>query len=354
VTIISDDIQEILRDNLAWDRFSGSTVLISGAAGFLPSYLVRTLLALNDDRRLSAPLRVLALVRNIERARVRLGQFEGRDDFQFVEQDVTQPVQISGPINFIIHAASPATPLIYLVDPINTVDANVLGTRSLLALARDKRSKGFLYFSSSEIYGEVAPNQIPTKEDQYGYLDPTIIRSVYSESKRLGETMCVAWAQQYGVETKIVRPFHTYGPGMSENDGRVFSDFVFNIINHQNLSIKSDGLARRAFCYIADASIGFFRVLLDGKAATAYNIGNPAAELSIGELANILIAEFSERKLSVRYEKRPDDSTYSASKVSRNSPDISRASALGWSPKTPVAVGFRRTVTAIEEGIVTT
>jgi len=349
MTIIDEDIATILDADVPWSALSGRTVLISGAGGFLPAYIVRTLIALNDRAILSAPIRVLALVRNITRARRRLGAFEGRPDFQWLEQDVTVSPKVDEAVDFVIHAASQASPKFYSTDPVGTLEANVLGTRALLAMSKQKRSSSFLFFSSSEVYGEVAPDQIPTREDQYGFLDPTLVRSCYGESKRMGETMCVSWAHQFGLDVKIVRPFHTYGPGMALDDGRIFSDFVANIVHRQNLKIKSDGKARRAFCYVADATVGFFKVLLEGASGGAYNIGNPAAELSIGELADTLVAEFSERDLAVSYEARSAGVGYTASTVSRNSPDIARAAALGWQPKTLVAEGFRRTVTSLEE-----
>ena len=140
---------------------------------------------------------------------------------------------------------------------------------------------------------------MPTRETEYGYLDPATVRACYGESKRMGETLCVAYHAQYGVPAKIVRPFHTYGPGMDLSDGRVFADFVADLVARRDLVMKSDGRAQRAFCYLADATVGFFTVLLRGEAGAAYNVGNPDAEVSILELARTLANLFPERGVRV-------------------------------------------------------
>src|SRR5262249_53731189 len=158
-----------------------------------------------------------------------------------IVQDVCQPVTIDGPVDYIVHAASQASPKYFGRDPVGTLSANVLGTRHLLELARQKQSRGFLYFSSAEVYGQLDPARIPAPESACGPVDPLDVRSCYAESKRMGETMCVCWAYQYGVPARIVRPFHTYGPGMALDDGRVFSDFVAAIVQERDIVLTSNG-----------------------------------------------------------------------------------------------------------------
>jgi len=257
-------------------------------------------------------------------------------------QDVSAPIQLDLPHHFIIHAASQASPKYYGVDPVGTLSANVLGTMQLLELARKHPVISFLYFSSGEVYGET--QCFPTKESDYGYVDPTAIRSCYAESKRMGENMCVSWHAQYQVPTKIVRPFHTYGPGMKLDDGRVYADFVRDIIENRPIVLKSSGDAIRAFCYLADATAGFFTVLLNGMNGMAYNVGNSQAEISIKNLAGLLVDLFPEKKLTVLTEIITNDNGYLQSPISRNCPDISRINALGWAPNTSLANGFKRTI----------
>ncbi len=349
--IIEEDLAKITSFDLPWSKFEGKTVLVSGANGFLPAYLVETLLYLNETKH-QIPTQVIGLVRNVDKARVRFVEYLSRNDLKLIVQDVSVPVKINGPVDFIIHAASQASPKYFGSDPVGTLSANVLGTYHLLNLAQTKQVEGFLFFSSGEVYGQVPPDQIPIYETAYGYLDPASVRACYAESKRMGETMCVAWHHQFGVPVKIVRPFHTYGPGMRLDDGRVFADFVANIVHNQDIVMMSDGSAIRPFCYLADATAGFFTVLLKGQAGQAYNIGNPEAEISILDLAETLVALFPEKKLHVvRQPTVVTPSGYLPSPIVRNSPDITKVRQLGWHTETSVPVGFARTIRSFYESI---
>lgn len=341
--VITEDLRSIISHDLNWQDLAGKSVLISGANGFLPAYMVETLLYLNDtwDKE---PVKVIGVVRNREKALRRFSDYADRDDLQLIVQDICQPLEIHGPIDYIIHAASQASPKYYGKDPVGTLSANILGTFNLLELARTKQVQSFLFFSSGEVYGEVGADQIPTSEDAYGYVDPMNVRSCYAESKRMGENMCVCWHHQHGVPAKIVRPFHTYGPGMSLDDGRVYADFVADIVCGRNIVMQSDGCATRAFCYLSDATIGFFRVLLHGKNSQAYNVGNGEEEISILQLANLLVGLFPEKELQVTQMETVKQEGYLKSTISRACPEISKMNALGWNPVIPVAEGFKKTV----------
>jgi UDP-glucuronate decarboxylase len=306
--------------------------------------MVETVLYLNERQNQAHPTTVIALVRNRERALERFSRYSGRADLHFLVQDVCQPAEIAGEIHFIIHAASQASPKFFGSDPVGTLSANVVGTLHLLNLARERRPEALLFFSSGEVYGRLDSSQVPTKEDVYGYVDPTDVRSCYAESKRLGETMCVAWAQQYGVPARIARPFHTYGPGMRLDDGRVFADFVADVVNHRNIVMKSDGSARRAFCYLADAVLGFFTVLFKGAVGQAYNVGNDRGELSVLDLARLLVSLHPGKPLEVIHDEAAKSPDYLKSQIPRNCPDISKIRRLGWAPTVSVEEGFKRTI----------
>ncbi len=339
--IILEDIEQILSTTrVDWDDFSGKRVLITGASGFLPAYLVETLLHLNKTRGLDT--HVTALVRNRENYIKRFAQHLDNPNLTVLVQDVSKPISLALPHHFIIHAASQASPKYYGVDPVGTLLANVLGTMQLLELARNHPVISFMYFSSGEVYGET--QSIPTKESDYGYIDPTSVRSCYAESKRMGENMCVSWHAQYQVPIKIVRPFHTYGPGMRLDDGRVYADFVRDIIENRPILVRSEGTASRAFCYLADATSGFFTVLLRGENGIPYNVGNSQAEISVMDLANLLVGLFPEKQLVVIKKNIQKTNGYLQSPISRNCPDISRINSLGWEPKTSLADGFKRTI----------
>jgi UDP-glucuronate decarboxylase len=345
--IIEEDLQGIASAHLPWEELAGTTVLVSGAAGFLPAYMVEALLYRNEVDP-SFGVRVIALVRDLERAQSRFAHYLGRDDLQFLTQDVCEPISLSVAPQVIIHAASPASPRYFGVDPIGTLLPNTVGTYRLLELARRSRSRRFLFISSGEVYGRLDNGAVPTPEDAYGSISPVDPRSCYAESKRMGEAMCVAWHVQEGVPTRIARPFHTYGPGMRMDDGRVFADFVADIVQRRDIVMKSDGAAKRAFCYLADATAGLFTVLLRGEAAQPYNVGNQEAEVSVLELANILVDLFPERGLRVVRESRLAGGAYLESPIPRNVPDTTRLRALGWAPTTSIRAGFSRTVRSYE------
>lgn len=342
-SIVEQDLEFIINSPLNWEALEGKTVIITGANGFLPAYMVETILFLNETK-FTLPARIIGLVRNIEKAKQRFRFYAERKDLELIQADVYEPFEYKSPINFIIHAASQASPKYYGIDPVGTLLPNTIGTNNLLQLALKNPVESFLFFSSGEVYGEVDADQIPTKETDYGFLDPTIVRSCYGESKRMGETMCVSYHHQFNVPVKIVRPFHTYGPGMQLDDGRVFADFVADIVNDKDIVMKSDGSAIRAFCYLADAILGFLTVLLKGENGEAYNVGNPMGESSIKGLAYTLIDLFPEKKLKVIETQKSTDNNYLKSNISRNCPDITKIKNLGWAPYYSVPEGFRRTI----------
>lgn len=340
--IVSEDMDFIIGAELPWERFAGKTVLITGANGFLPAYMVETLLHLNERHKLN--IRIVGLVRNREKALARFGDHVEAGRMRLIVQDVCEPLRISDKVEFIIHAASQASPGYYGSDPVGTLKPNVLGTYNLLELARAKGTESFLFFSSAEVYGELEPDKIPTGEMDYGYVDSTDVRSCYAESKRMGETMCVSWHHQYAVPAKVVRPFHTYGPGMNLADDRVFANFVAYVVARRDIVLKSRGTATRSFCYLADATVGFFTVLLKGENAQAYNVGNDACEISMKDLANTIAGLFPEFGLHVVQRSAERPRGYIESKVSRTRPDITKISSLGWKPKMSIEEGFKRTI----------
>jgi UDP-glucuronate decarboxylase len=346
-SVVAEDLKNMAGANLPWDKLAGKTILISGANGFLPAYLVELFLYLNQIHP-GLDLNLVGLVRNPQKAGARFAAYRQRRDLQLLVQDVSIPVAYSPKVDWIIHAASQASPKYYGSDPVGTLKANVLGTYNLLELARAKKAENFLFFSSGEVYGKVDAAWIPTAEGQYGYLDPTDLRSCYAESKRMGETMCVSWAHQYGIPVKIARPFHTYGPGMSLDDGRVFADFVADVVNHRDIVLKSDGRAKRAFCYLADAIVGFCTVLLKGANGEAYNVGNEKGEIAIGDLARKLVQLFPERKLKVIEQER-SEKEYLPSATPRSCPATAKIAALGWQPVIAIEAGFARTIRSFEQ-----
>ena len=340
-SIVTNDMEWLVEQYpIPWDRLRDKTVMITGAAGFLAAYMVETLMYLNKVRGFGTT--VIAVVRNRKRYEARFTQFLGNSELVCIEQDISLPVNLERHVDFIIHAASQASPRYYAVDPVGTLAANTFGTAHLLEMAHQNKVEGLLYFSSAEVYGEAS--RVPTSEKDYGYLEPLAVRSCYAESKRMGENMCVSWHHQFGVPARIVRPFHTYGPGMSLHDGRVYADFVADVVNSRDIVLKSNGLARRAFCYLADATAGFWMVLLAGEDARAYNIGNPEGVTSVRDLARTVASLFPERNISVRFEQRESEEAYLSTTIQITCPDITLAKNLGWLPSTSIEAGFRKTI----------
>lgn len=343
--IIKTDIEDIIADKLIpWEKFRNKSVFITGATGMLPIYMAYTLLYLNKYHDYN--IRLYALVRNKEKALEHFSEWINDKNFTLVVQDVSAPIQIEDPINYIIHAASQASPKYYAVDPVGTINANVLGTINTLNLAKEQSDfQGYLYFSSGEIYGVVSPEYFPFSEDVYGQIDLLRVRTCYCESKRMGEQLCVAYKHQYGIPTNIVRIFHTYGPFVKLDDRRVFADFVSNIVHNENIVLKTAGTAERMFCYVTDAIRAYFLVMLCGT-EQAYNVANVNEMVSIRTLAETMTNLFPKKGLKVDVQINPNDEVTNQMKspIEVRVPDISRISSLGWKPNITIKEGFKKVV----------
>jgi dTDP-glucose 4,6-dehydratase/UDP-glucuronate decarboxylase len=289
--VVKDDLEIIIKD-LENDlkKLGGSRFLITGAGGFLGFYLVNVLTfwnAKNPDRKI-----LVHACDNFFRGRPQwLEALEESKELTLIEHDITQPLPDElGSFEFIIHAASIASPTFYRKYPIETMDANVNGLRLILdRCVNDESTKGLLYFSTSEIYGDPYKDDIPTPETYRGNVSCTGPRACYDESKRFGETLCTSFSQVHNVPVKIARPFNNYGPGLKISDGRVLPDFCSNIFLNQDIVLLSDGSPTRTFCYVSDAITGYFKILFSGRNGEAYNIGVESPEISMLELAEKVI-----------------------------------------------------------------
>lgn len=329
---------------------AGKRLLIVGGAGFLGHYLVQAALHWN---RISgrAPVAVTVFDNYIRGVPDWLTALEGDPGLTLVRHDITEPLPAEmGDFDYIIHAASIASPIYYRRYPIETMDANVNGLRALLDHARAQADRGrplagFLFYSTSEIYGDPDPAQIPTPESYRGNVSCTGPRACYDESKRYGETLCVNFAQAYGLPVKIARPFNNYGPGLKISDRRVLPDFARDALSGRDIVMLSDGAPTRTFCYIADAIVGYYKILLRGRPGEAYNIGTETPEISMAELAERVTALarelFGYEGRVVR--KASDDAAYLVDNPNRRCPVIAKARAeLGYDPAIGIDEGLRR------------
>ncbi len=323
-------------------RFSGKTVLLTGAGGFLGAQFCHYFAALNDSGALSVPCRLMAYDNFIRGVPEWLSALRGRSDFLLEQADVTKFADYPK-ADFVIHGASIASPIFYRRYPIETMDANVVGLRNLLEGCRINRPESFLFFSTSEIYGDPDPAHIPTAEDYRGYVSCTGPRACYDESKRYGETLCVAFTQVHGLPIKTARPFNNYGPGLKLSDRRVLPDFFRDALSGSDITLLSDGSATRTFCYVSDAITGYVLVLLSEHDGEAFNIGTEVPEISMLELARLVVT-VTGKPVDVRFRKS-EDTQYLRDNPQRRCPDISKARAmLGYSPKISLEEGLERTL----------
>lgn len=339
--VFEEDLETIIGEDIAWEKLKGKRVLITGASGMIGTYMLHTLTMLNDRR--SYGIRVLAMLRNVSKLPQ---EIRGREDVEVISHDVTERLCIEGDVDYIIHAASPASPLIMQNQPVETIAANTLGTFNTLSLAREKKAEGYLFISSREVYGQPEEGQEFFREDTYGFVDQLNPRSCYSEGKKAAETMCVCFHEEYGLNTKIARLAHTYGPGMSIYDGRVQADFLKNVFHKEDIVLKSEGTAVRTYTYIGDAVAALYRILLSSS-EIVYNIGNEAGKVSIRELAEIMVDIYPERGLKLVFDI-PEGGTKGTAPYTLGILSSEKLRRIGWSPRYSVKEGFKRTLEYLE------
>ncbi|HEX7479016.1 MAG TPA: UDP-glucuronic acid decarboxylase family protein [Polyangiales bacterium] len=299
-------------------------ILVSGGAGFLGSHLCEKLLGLGHE--------VVCLDNFFTSARRNVEHLLDNHRFELLRHDVTEPIIIE--VDEIYHLACPASPVHYQRNPVRTIQTAVHGTLNMLDMAREVRAR-IMIASTSEVYGD--PKEHPQREGYWGHVNPIGPRACYDEGKRCAESLTVSYARQYGVASRIVRIFNTYGPRMHENDGRVVSNFVLQALRNQPITVYGEGQQTRSFCYVSDLLEGFVRLLATQEDPGPVNIGNPS-ERTIRELAEMTI-KMTNSKSQLRFEALPvDDPT-------RRCPDIGKARALlGWEPKVSIEEGLGNTI----------
>jgi nucleoside-diphosphate-sugar epimerase len=342
-TVIKEDLESIISEKLLWDKFKNKIILITGGNGFLASYITKSLLSANNYHKLN--IKIISLIRSRTSYKNRIKSIINNKNLSLVYHNLKEPLPNNFPkSDFIIHSASQASPKYFGLDPVGTLLPNSIGTYFLLEYAIKCKAEKFLFFSSGEVYGNPLDRNKEIKEHDYGYLNPTILRSCYAESKRIGETMCVAYSKQFNLHTNIVRPFHTYGPGLNLDDGRVFADFVAAVVAKRNIIIKGNGSEKRCFCYLSDATTGFLRILLNGANREAYNLANPSCEISIKNLAKLISNLYPNYNIKVKFIKSISDGKYLKSSITRILPSIKKIKKIGWSPNISLEEGFSKTI----------
>lgn len=331
------DLSELISQDIVWNKLKNKSILITGATGMLASYIGFTLLHLNKHLNLNISIILLA------RSQQKISNIYGDTlpNTTVLLQDITEAINLKKPIDYIFHAAGAANPYNIINDPIGIILANTIGTKNVLDLALNSNTSNIVFASTREIYGEVKEKLI-IKEDDMGSLDPLNPRNCYPESKRLAESMLLAYNKQFSVNFNSLRIAHTYGPGMQvENDGRVLSDFLNDAINNRDIKMNSTGEAERSFCYITDAVSGIFRVMLAGKPSHAYNLANEQEPIRLIDLAN-KIQTLAGNNKSVQINLADNSAGYTNYK--RTSLCTKKIQSLNWQATISLEDGLNRTL----------
>lgn len=336
---LDSDIQEICERNASsLQALSGKTVVITGAAGFLGRYFLGTFAKANES--LLEPIRMIGVDNYITSSHPDLdSSIRSIPNLEWIHGDAAIASQLPERFDYILHAAGIASPQHYRANPLLTVDVTINVTRALLEKAKNDNSR-MVFFSSSEIYGDPSPENVPTREDYRGNVSSRGPRACYDESKRLGETLCWIYENYYKTHVSVVRPFNVYGPGMMPTDYRVLPNFAAAISKNEKLSVYGTGKQTRTFCYITDAITGFLQVLIEADYPDVFNVGNPIPEINMLDL----VAEIIKIKgcdLTLQLQEYPE--TYPADEPNRRCPDIRKlAELVGYKPMVSLEDGLRR------------
>ena len=331
------DIDIVLNNPANWDNLKNATVLVTGATGRLGIYIVHSLL--QASRRWELNIQVLALARNTEKIKAVYGKV--LNESNTLEQDITLPISWEGPVDYIFHTAGLASPEDFTHHPTDTMWGHVQGTRNILELAREKKTKRVLYVSTVEVYG-TWKSETYIKETDMGPLVHTNSRACYPEAKRLCETMLACYKAEFGVDYTAVRMSHTFGPGISLHDGRAFAEFMRNAIEGQDIILQTDGSAVRTYTYTADAVGAMFLALLNGE-EEYYNIAATQNQISIRDLAVLIAGLNSKKPVGVKFAApKGEKLLYLPFKLGIL--DSSRMESLGWKVQVDLEHAFRWTM----------
>jgi UDP-glucuronate decarboxylase len=338
-TYLDEDIEQIVKSlGRIAEKLAESTILLTGASVFLGKYFMAVFSRIKKDFP-DSKLRVIAIDNYTTSNREDIASRDIGDHVEWIYADAKIAKDLPDKFDYVIHAAGIASPQHYRARPLETIYVAVDVTRSLLERAKQDSAR-FLFFSSSEIYGDPISTEVPTKETYRGNVTSRGPRACYDESKRLGETLCWVYSENFGVHASVVRPFNVYGPGMMPTDYRVLPNFAWSVSNNREITIYGDGIQTRTFCYITDAIVGFLKVLVDSEKPDVFNVGNPSPEISINDLVKV-IGKVLEIQPKVSHVNYPD--SYPADEPMRRCPDITKIQeTLSYSPEVDLEEGLRR------------
>lgn len=338
---VKADIEKIVSAKLSWHKLQGKTVLVTGATGFIGSFIIHSLMRKNETDGLG--VKILALVRNADRARAAYGEYEKEGSLSFIEQDVCVPLPTDKRADYIIHCASNAAPKEYSLYPVETMKTNFYGTLNLLDYAKAVGAESFLYVSTIEVYGTTHGID-SIDENTYGEIDAMKVRSCYPLSKKGCETLSISYADEYGVNVKIGRLSYIFGPGMKPGDSKIVAVFPKCIADGENIVMKSKGEQLRSYTYVTDAITGLLTVLLDGESGNAYNIASKLCITTIAGIAHTLVDSYPEKGLKVIFDLPTDAEAKGFSLIENAVLSSEKLESLGWQPQTDLVTGLKNVV----------
>lgn len=330
----SDDIISAASLNLPWEKLSGKTILVTGATGLIGGCLVKVLLS-----HPGIDYEVYALGRNMNRANWLFESFLDDPHFHFVQWDINRPLDMDVDFHYLVHAASNASPSAYVSSPVEIMKSNILGLGNLLDYGKNHNMKRLLYVSSGEVYGEGDGRVFD--EDYSGYVNCLSPRSCYPTSKRAAESLCIAYSHEYHTDCVIARPCHIYGPEFSDGDNRVYAQFIRNVINGENIIMKSNGSQFRSWCYVVDCASALITILLNGTSGSAYNVADNESNVSIKELAEI-VAEIGGKRVLIEIPEENEKKGYNV--VTKSVFNTDRLTSIGWAPKSSLYIGLKHSI----------
>lgn len=339
--IVKADIERIAAAPVSWDKLKNKSVLVTGATGFIGSFIIHSLMKKNETDNLG--VKVLALVRSVERGRKVYGEYEKAGALAFIEQDVTAPLTTEEKADYIIHCASNAAPKEYSLYPVETMKTNFFGTVNLLDYAKRVNAQSFLYVSTIEIYGTT--HGVPEiNESTYGVIDAMKVRSCYPLSKKGCETLCLSYADEYNINIKIGRLSYIFGPGMKQGDSKIVAVFPKCIADGENIVMKSKGEQLRSYTYVTDAITGLFTVLLDGENGEAYNIASKKCITTIAGIAHTLVDSYPEKGLKVIFDLPTEAEAKGFSLIENAVLSSEKLESLGWESEIDLVTGLKNVV----------